>query len=488
MRKKFEQQLRVDVIPIEKVKLPLKSRDELPPVLRALQHIYTTPSLSEEVFSILENHVMNDKKATGRIGMSLWEILVLATVRLCLDADYDRLHVLANYDKLLRMILGVESSFGEGKQYGLQTIKDNVQLLDEKVVDNINDIVVKAGHSLKKKEEGLRLKADTYVLETNIHFPTDVNLQWDAGRKCLDTIKVLSDKYGIQGWRKFKFWYRKFKRTYRSLSKVCFGPGRKNEERINELTKGYLRLAQELEEKISESIVKGYELFAVNDDIVLMILVTELEKYLEYLRKLSNLVERRILNGEKIPAEEKIYSIFEPHTEWLSKGKLGGKKVELGHNILVVSDQYDFIVHHQVVEKIADAHLTVPTVKKVKEKFKDKEIESISFDKNFYSKENKEQVSQLVNKTIIPKKGKRSLEEKQEEEAKEFKTLKNKHSAVEANINQLENNGLNRCPDKGLRNYRRYVALGVLSYNLHHLGKMLKQQEEKKKKVIKIAA
>jgi IS5 family transposase len=488
MRKKFEQQLKVDSIPIEKVTLPLKSRDELPPVLRALQYVYSTPSLNEDIFSILEMHVLKDKKATGRLGMSLWEILVLATVRLCLDTDYDRLHMMSNYDKLLRMILGVETNFGESKKYGLQTIKDNVQLLDEQVINKINDIVVKAGHSLKKKEEALRLKADTYVLETNIHFPTDINLQWDAGRKCLDTVKLLSEKYGIEGWRKLKYWYRNFKNTYRCLSKVCFGPGRKNENTIKELTTQYLRLAKGLEEKISESITRGYEQLIFNDDLILLVIVMELEKYLQYLKKLSKLVERRLLNGEKIPSEDKIYSIFEPHTEWLSKGKLGGKKVELGHNILVVSDQYDFIVHHKVVEKIADAQLTVPTVQSIKEKFTDKQIDSISFDKNFYSKENKEQVSELVNKVIMPKKGKRSIDEKNEEETKEFKTLKNKHSAIEANINQLENNGLNRCPDKGLKNYKRYVALGVLSYNLHHLGKLLKKEDEKNKKVIKQAA
>jgi IS5 family transposase len=360
---------------------------------------------------------------TGRLGMSLWEIFVLAVVRLCLDVDYDRLHILANYEKLLRMILGVESSFGEGKQYGLQTIKDNVQLLDEDVIDQINDIVVKAGHSLKKKEDTLRLKADTYVLETNIHFPTDINLQWDAGRKCLDTVKVLSEKYGLRGWRKLKFWYRAFKRLYRSSSRACFGPGRKNDGKIKMIIKEYLRLVRDLEGKISKSIIEGYKLLATNDNIVLMALLFELEKNHVYLKKFSDQIERRILNSEDIPSAEKLYSIFEPHTEWLSKGKLGGKKVELGHNILVVSDQYDFIVYHQVVERIADAHLTVPTVNKIKRKFEDKIIESISFDKNFYSKENKDQVSQLVEKVVMPKKGKRNAEEEQEEGTKEFNLI-----------------------------------------------------------------
>src|SRR3990170_3299987 len=81
MRKRFEQQRKLGVISISEVKLPLKSRDELPPILRALQHIYATPELKEEVFRILEEKVMRGKKKTGRYGMELWHILVLSVVR-----------------------------------------------------------------------------------------------------------------------------------------------------------------------------------------------------------------------------------------------------------------------------------------------------------------------------------------------------------------------------------------------------------------------
>ncbi|GJQ24517.1 hypothetical protein BIY37_00755 [Candidatus Brocadia sapporoensis] len=79
MRKRFEQQRKLGVISISEVKLPLKSRDELPPILRALQHIYITPELNEEVFRILEGKVLKGKKKTGRYGMELWQILGVET-------------------------------------------------------------------------------------------------------------------------------------------------------------------------------------------------------------------------------------------------------------------------------------------------------------------------------------------------------------------------------------------------------------------------
>jgi hypothetical protein len=142
------------------------------------------------VFRILEERVQKGKKKTGRHGMDLWHILVLSVVRLGLDANYDRLEDFANHHKLIRQILGVETELGEGKRYSMQSIKDNVSLLDEETINKINEVVVRSGHQLvKKKDEGFHIKADTYVLETDVHLPTDVNLLWDAGRKRLDMIE-----------------------------------------------------------------------------------------------------------------------------------------------------------------------------------------------------------------------------------------------------------------------------------------------------------
>jgi hypothetical protein len=86
--------------------------------------------------------------------MDIWEILVLATVRMTLNTNYDRLHDMANFHKLLRKIMGVENKFSEGKSYGLQTLKDNVSLLDEETINKINTLVVETAQQfvLKKKK------------------------------------------------------------------------------------------------------------------------------------------------------------------------------------------------------------------------------------------------------------------------------------------------------------------------------------------------
>ena len=117
-----------------------------------------------------------------------------------------------------------------------------------------------------------------------------------------------------------------------------------------------------------------------------------------------------------------------------------------------------------------------------------------SFDKGFYSKDNLQTLQQSgIQEVIMPKKGKLNKEEKQREQAKEFKKLRYAHSAVESNINMLEHNGLNRCMDKGLHGFKRYAGLSVLAYNLHILGNELKAkaraEEEKREKLrLKVAA
>jgi transposase, IS5 family len=155
MRKHFEQQLSVDIIPIQSVKIPDYKRDELPPTLKALQYIFVTPELNHEVFSILEDAIGKDKKKTGRTGMDLWQILVLGVVRLTLDINYDRLWYEANHDKLVRQIMGIESTdgFREVKEIPYNTIRENVSLLDEKTIEKINVLVVKAGHKIVKKKK-----------------------------------------------------------------------------------------------------------------------------------------------------------------------------------------------------------------------------------------------------------------------------------------------------------------------------------------------
>lgn len=159
MRKRFVQQPDLGVIAIEDVKMPTNSRDELPPVLLALQTVFIHPEYNERIFNLLENALPPGKAPNGRTGMDLWEIIVLAVVRQTLGTNYDRLHYIANYDRLLRGIMGVaQSNFSEGKKYGLTTLKENIGMLDEQTIDAINQIVLEVGQGYLKKNTANRLR------------------------------------------------------------------------------------------------------------------------------------------------------------------------------------------------------------------------------------------------------------------------------------------------------------------------------------------
>ena len=145
---------------------------------------------------------------------------------------------------------------------------------------------------------------------------------------------------------------------------------------------------------------------------------------------------------------------------------------EIGHDILVASDPWGFIVEHQVIEKEAEVLLSIPLSDRLLNRFGDDAIESISFDKGFYKRENKELLSLYIPEVIMPKKGKKN---QAEESGRTFNKLRHKHSAVESDINRLEHHGLDRCLDKGLHAFKRYCALGVAAANLRKLGNVLQE-------------
>jgi transposase, IS5 family len=432
-------------------------------LIAAIQYIYVNPEWNGRVFTLLGKKISKGKKRTGRLGMSLWELFVLGQVRLCMNISYDELHHMANYDTMLRGVLGVlPTDYSCGKQYEYQNIYDNIRLLDEVVLREINEVIVEVGHNVFKKKESaaLRLKTDSFVVETDTHFPTDYNLLWDSARKCLDTVK----HFPIPGWRKGKSWHSELKSLMRAVGKASSGGGANKGERVKQAASAYLKKARSLENKIVEMLV-NYQ----PADIIESFRIKELFYYHEMLSKHIDLLERRLIKGEVIPHSEKVFSIFQPYAEMIKKGKLH-PNVEIGKKVAVTSDQYHLIVDWQIAENQADNQLTVPVADRLLSKYV---IESMSFDRGFSDREDKALLELFIPRVIMPKKGKRSQNEKAEETAPEFKRLKNRHSAVESNINELECRGLDRCPDRTRGNFDRYIGLAVTAYNLHKIGREL---------------
>jgi IS5 family transposase len=489
MRHHFQHEPGLDIIPIEKIRLPLKSRDELPPILAGLQWVWTHPTLKAEIFALLEAKILAGKKATGRTGMDLWQILVLGVVRLGLDADWDRMEHVANYDTLVRQMLGVPATpWGEeAKVFGHQTLRDNVALLDEELLQQINARIAAAGREVFAKKDGapvaaLEVKADTYVLETDVHFPTDLNLLWDAGRKCVDLVEgLLASGRALPGWRKFKSWRRRLKACERTASQVVHRGGPNKETRIKRAVRDYLAVGRDLSVKVRQSLL------GLCEQVVDTARWERLEYFHAMLDKHLDLVERRLLKEEKIPAQEKMFSLFEPHTEWIQKGKLR-PNVELGHRLLIATDQNQLIQDYDVPVGGADVDQSVPLADRLLGRYGAGSVASLSFDKGFTRAEDRELLSLYVPVVVMPKRGKKNAAETEREREKKFVALRKQHSAVESQINSLEHHGLNRCLDVGMEGYLRYVGCGVMSYNLHVIGRELLARERARAHPLRLAA
>lgn len=482
MRRIRDDQMKIGEVAVSKIALDVRSRDEIPKLLMGLQHIYCTPEIREQVFAILEEIIPpKTSKKNGRHGMDLWNILVLGTIRLNCDWDYDKLREMADNHKTLRQMLGhgIEE---EDKRYPLQTLKDNVSLLTPVVLDRINQVVVHSGHKLvcKKKDESLRGRCDSFVVETDVHYPTDINLLLDAVRKVIRLIGVLCSEVGITGWRQSHHNILTVKKAYRKVQQLKRSTSQDSDKKadrerlIVEAHQDYVVLSKGFVDKAEMTIAeirdKG---LGIKTEAALQ----EIEGYTKHAWRQMDQITRRVVRGERITHEEKVFSIFEQHTEWISKGKAGVPQ-ELGLRVGLVEDQHQFILHHRVMEKETDDKVAVAMIRKTQENFP--ELKMCSFDKGYHSPANRIDLGQMLEKAILPKKGRLTLKEKEVEGSEEFIRMRRRHSAVESAINALENHGLDKCPDHGIYGFKRYVALAVLGRNLQNLGDIIQQKELKR--------
>ena len=459
---------------IAEIDLSARSRDDIPAILKGLQYIYTTDEAKEKVFHALEKTLPStvDSK-TGRPGMELWTIFVLATLKLGLNCDFDRLQELANQHKTVRQMLG-HSGWEDVTNYKLQTIIDNVSKLKPKILADINQVIVEVGHEVVKKKPGdaLQTRCDSFVVETDVHYPTDINLLWDAMRKVIELTGRLSEQEKITDWRQYRFNLKQLKRLFRKAQKIKHSTSKDEEkkavrcEEVHQTYLDYLAAAKQLITKSQQTnkvIVNRNNLQAVE----------QIHHYIQHAERQIDQIDRRVLKDEVIPHQEKVFSIFEEHTEWIKKGK-AGVPVELGVRVCVLEDQHQFVLHHRIMWQETDDIVAVPMIEDAKTRFP--QINQCSFDKGFHSKSNVIALNERLDNVILPKKGRRNKTEKTWEESEIFGQARRQHSAVEACINNLEIRGLDRCLSYGRDGFERHVALSIVATNVHRIGFLLQRK------------
>jgi hypothetical protein len=488
VRDTFPAQRTLGEIDIADIKIDVRSRDDIPLILLGLQHIYCSDDLREKVFEIIKDILptqLVDGQAKpvsaelGCPGMNQWTILVLGSLRLCLNADFDRIHELANQHRTLRLMLGIAD--WDEKTFSLQTLKDNLQLFTPDILARINKAVVEAGYALLGKKNTpapVAGRCDSFVVETDVHFPTDISLLYDAMRVLLHICAQFSEAFDLKGWRQFKSCLKKLKKALRIIQKLKHSTSKDEAkkqakaEQIVQAHQTFIDLSAVYLKRVEETVALLASQHQVGE-----LQLAKPKEFIAHAKRQIDQIERRVMKGETIPHDEKVFSLFQTHTEWISKGK-AGVPVELGVRVAVVESREGFILHHTVMEKQTDDQIAVTIVKETQTQFPS--FKACSFDKGFHKPANQTELKALLDHVTLPKKGKLSTKDEAHETSDAFVAARKAHSAVESGINALEVHGLDKCLDHGIDGFKRYVALAVVSRNIQKIGQIKRDQERER--------
>jgi IS5 family transposase len=478
MRVGFQEQLMLGTTSVERVQLNSNCRDEIVPVLRGIQEVYDTPDLRQAVLDLIARDVNRETRADrGRRGLDYWQIFVLASVRLGCDLDYDKLQDLAENHRALRAIMQL-GPWDEDVSFDWRRLRSNVARVGHETLERINTLVVAHGQRLAAGA-ARAIRVDTFVVKTPIRYPTDVSLMRDGLRSLLRVGSPLAETLEASGWRQHRKWHKKVRQQARQAEKAAMGRGSNRTVRMRRAFVAFFDTADTL-------LARAQTLLAQADKVLpqiglrfeIPLLTFELDDFVRVTTQVVDVAKRRILHDEPVPTDDKIFSVFEPHTQLINRGKRPNP-CEFGHRVLVVEDAVGFVGYYQVMDPgQMDQDVPVTAVTEAQARFQEA-IASASFDQGFHTPENQQDLADLVEHPCLPKRGWRQGAEQAEQADEEFRTARRLHPGVESAIGALvRGNGLDQCRDRTYSGFLRFVGLAILGRNLHVLGKLLIQRAD----------
>ena len=470
MRKAFSQQRRLDCRGIDDVQLNLECRHESIAILKALQHVYSRPEVRDHLLHLIAQDVnQHSRPDCGRKGFDYWQVLVLVAVRLGCNYNYDQLQDLAEEHRALRQMMGI-GDWDEDTSFNWRRIHDNVCLLQPATIDALSQALVAEGHRMEP-EAAKKVRGDSFVAETNIHWPTESSLIRDGLRKILALGLTLAAAIGQRGWRQHAHLLTKANRLARDIDRLAAKKGPHYEQRLKPKYRELLKLSGKLTQR-------ARKLAAAAESHGDAATLEELRTFLQLTEQVRDTARRRVLLGETVPNAEKLFSLFETHTQLYKRGK-AGEPVQFGRLVLVLEDAAGFIVQHQVMPRDATDKSVIVEQMRVTQTRLGGRIESASFDRGFHSPENQVELAKIIAHPCLPKPGAKQAAAQAAAATVEFRESRQRHSGIESAIGALQaGNGLKRCRDHTELGFERYISLGILGRNLHVLGKLLIAREQ----------
>jgi len=414
-------------------------------------------------------------RTRGRLGASAEVVLRLLLLKHIRNWSYEVLEreVRANlvYRDFTRVGAGKVPDAKTMGRWGLALGPEGVEKIHQRVIEITKE---------KDVVKGRRLRLDTTVVETNIHYPTDSSLLGDGVRVLIRAMKRITEIAGEQG-AKLRDRSRSVKRRILEIGRVARTKGGPNRERLQQ---GYEKLLSIVgrvvgqAKRFSTEIVNGVKRSAdVMRQAALEGLRQELDTMVPRVQQVMRQARQRVFGGDTHVAE-KLVSIFEPATEIIRKGK-ASKPTEFGKMVKIQEAENQIITDYEVYEKRpSDSELVIPALEAHKKKL-GCTPQLMAGDAAFYSAKNEAEAHQRgVKRVCIPNRSTKSVDRKREQKKRWFKEGQRWRTGCEGRISVLKRrHGLRRCIYKGTAGMRRWVGLGVIADNLLHLGTVLAERE-----------
>ena len=442
----------------------------LDPILRAIsefldQHL----TLLEQVRKDLERGLKN--AYTGRKGIAPSQALRSLVLMRYKNWDYRELRERIHDGCTLRVFT----------EFDCQSVPEHdafnraFNRLTPETLRDIHQLVVQAAVQLGL-EDGKTLRADSTVVETNVHYPTDATLLWDSVRTITRLIGDLHEKLpgGVEG---FTNRTRSARRRMQTIQRMSAAERTHQQEpkyrELIRITEQVVNNARQVVEKAKAAAAgAGTDLMA---SLVIDALRNEITGYCQLADRVIDQSRRRVLQGEKVPTEEKIYSIFEPHTDLIKRGK-AQKPVEFGHKVFLAESAQGLITDYQVLDgNPSDTGHVQSSLDRHKQTF-GIPPELYATDRGFFSAENVQSCEKAgVTQVSIPQRGgHKPAGQDALERSKVFKKAQRFRAGIEGRISVLfRGRGMKRSLFKGRTHFELLVGAAVLANNLMRIADLL---------------
>jgi IS5 family transposase len=359
----------------------------------------------------------------------------------------------------------------------LESVPDDTTLIrwastiGPETVASMNDRAVELARSLKVTR-GRKLRVDSTVVETNVHYPTDSRLLGDGVRVVSRLLrrakKVLGEDATRLGKEAFRTRNRSVRRLTKKLHRIAL---RKGEEAAEELEEAYRQLVRITRASLAQAGRVAGALRQRAADARSHRLADKLDHFVPLIERGIDQAVRRVLQEEQVPAQEKILSLFEPHTMIITRRKVG-KSREFGRKVLLDEVDGGIVSRYEVLSEAGREHPHLPqSIDGHLQRFS-RAPELLTADRGLYSMEGEEAAKRAgIRRVALPQSGRLTNKRKEYEQQPWFKRAFAFRAGVEGRISVLRRRyGLERCPEHGEEGMGRWVGWAILVHNLSKIA------------------